>query len=81
MCEGAITAGFLIVTSMFYTRQEQTVRVGYWCECFYLLLAAFRRRRLDPVPANDSMILRSSHERFRHYCAGFHRLWRPAYKH
>ncbi|KAF9255327.1 MFS general substrate transporter [Marasmius fiardii PR-910] len=29
-CEGAITAGFLIVTSMFYTRTEQTVRVGYW---------------------------------------------------
>jgi MFS transporter, ACS family, allantoate permease len=31
LCEGAITAGFLIVTSMFYTRAEQTVRVGYWC--------------------------------------------------
>ncbi|KAL4243596.1 MFS transporter superfamily protein [Abortiporus biennis] len=30
MCEGSITAGFLIVTSMFYTRTEQTVRVGYW---------------------------------------------------
>ncbi|TFY80577.1 hypothetical protein EWM64_g3440 [Hericium alpestre] len=29
-CEGSITAGFLIVTSMFYTRTEQTVRVGYW---------------------------------------------------
>ena len=33
MCEGSITAGFLIVTSMFYTRTEQTQRVGYWCEC------------------------------------------------
>lgn len=31
ICEGAITPGFLIVTSMFYTRQEQTQRVGYWC--------------------------------------------------
>lgn len=31
-CEGSITAGFLIVTSMFYTRNEQTVRVGWWCE-------------------------------------------------
>ncbi|PAV23520.1 MFS general substrate transporter [Pyrrhoderma noxium] len=30
MCEGAITAGFLIVTSMFYTRAEQMARVGYW---------------------------------------------------
>ncbi len=34
ICEGASTAGFLIVTSMFYTREEQTVRVGYWCKCF-----------------------------------------------
>ncbi|KAF8521390.1 major facilitator superfamily domain-containing protein [Hysterangium stoloniferum] len=30
MCEGSITAGFLIVTSMFYTHREQTQRVGYW---------------------------------------------------
>jgi len=30
MCEGSITAGFMIVTSMFYTRSEQTKRVGYW---------------------------------------------------
>ncbi|TFK76190.1 MFS general substrate transporter [Pluteus cervinus] len=29
-CEGAITPGFMIVTSMFYTREEQTKRVGYW---------------------------------------------------
>jgi len=33
MCEGSITAGFMIVSSMFYTRNEQTVRVGYWCTC------------------------------------------------
>jgi ACS family allantoate permease-like MFS transporter len=32
MCEGSITAGFLIVSSMFYTRKEQTARVGYWCK-------------------------------------------------
>ncbi|THH04217.1 hypothetical protein EW145_g5684 [Phellinidium pouzarii] len=32
MCEGAITAGFMIVSSMFYTRREQTVRVGYWSQ-------------------------------------------------
>lgn len=31
MCEGSITAGFLIVSAMFYTRNEQTLRVGYWC--------------------------------------------------
>lgn len=30
MCEGAITPGFLIVTSMFYTREEQVKRIGYW---------------------------------------------------
>ncbi|PCH37794.1 MFS general substrate transporter [Wolfiporia cocos MD-104 SS10] len=30
ICEGAITPGFMIVTSMFYARQEQTRRVGYW---------------------------------------------------
>ncbi|KAJ6627716.1 MFS general substrate transporter [Mycena sp. CBHHK59/15] len=30
MCEGSITAGFLLVTAMFYTRKEQTLRVGYW---------------------------------------------------
>ncbi|OJA20275.1 hypothetical protein AZE42_11034 [Rhizopogon vesiculosus] len=28
--EGSITAGFLIVSSMFYTRREQTLRFGYW---------------------------------------------------
>ncbi|KAJ7257601.1 major facilitator superfamily domain-containing protein [Mycena rebaudengoi] len=30
MCEGSITAGFMIVSSMFYTRTEQTLRIGYW---------------------------------------------------
>ncbi|KAF8962206.1 MFS general substrate transporter [Flammula alnicola] len=30
VCEGSITAGFMIVSSMFYTRREQTLRVGYW---------------------------------------------------
>ncbi|EIW74735.1 MFS general substrate transporter [Coniophora puteana RWD-64-598 SS2] len=28
ICEGSITAGFMIVSSMFYTRNEQTLRVG-----------------------------------------------------
>ena len=43
VCEGAITSGFLIVTSMFYTRKEQTVRVGYWCTFLSFLL------RIDPL--------------------------------
>ncbi|KAF8271799.1 major facilitator superfamily domain-containing protein, partial [Lactarius quietus] len=30
MCEGSITTGFMIVSSMFYTRSEHTARVGYW---------------------------------------------------
>lgn len=30
VCEGSITAGFLILTSMFYTHAEGTRRVGYW---------------------------------------------------
>ncbi|KAF8350493.1 major facilitator superfamily domain-containing protein [Amanita rubescens] len=29
-CEGAITPGFMLVTAMFYTRDEQSKRVGYW---------------------------------------------------
>lgn len=37
MCEGSITAGFLIVSSMFYTRNEQTLRVGYWCKLLIIL--------------------------------------------
>lgn len=30
MCEGSIAAGFLIVTSFFWTHQEQSIRVGWW---------------------------------------------------
>ncbi|ORY25069.1 putative membrane transporter [Naematelia encephala] len=30
VCEGSITSGFLILTSMFYTHAEATRRVGYW---------------------------------------------------
>jgi MFS family permease len=30
LCEGAITPGFMIITSMFYTREEQMRRTGYW---------------------------------------------------
>ena len=42
MCEGSVTAGFLIVTAMFYTRNEQTLRVGYWCKSFLFLWSARR---------------------------------------
>lgn len=31
-CEGSITAGLLLSSSMFYTRTEQTLRIGYWCK-------------------------------------------------
>src|ERR1700761_2854977 len=39
ICEGSITAGFMIVSSMFYTRKEHTARVGYWCEhpCYIIV--------------------------------------------
>ncbi|GHJ87948.1 hypothetical protein NliqN6_4350 [Naganishia liquefaciens] len=30
MCEGSITAGFMIVTSSWYTLSEQAIRTGYW---------------------------------------------------
>lgn len=29
--KAVILPGFMIVTSMFYTRKEHTTRVGYWC--------------------------------------------------
>lgn len=35
ICEAAITPGFMLVTSMFYTRQEQSQRTGYWCKHYY----------------------------------------------
>ena len=31
VCESSIMPAFMIVTGMFYTREEQTLRVGYWC--------------------------------------------------
>ncbi|CAE7068278.1 unnamed protein product [Rhizoctonia solani] len=30
VCEGSITSGFLMITSAFYTKSEQSSRVGYW---------------------------------------------------
>lgn len=37
ICEGSIVTGFMIVSSMFYTRRENTTRVGYWCKNYYRL--------------------------------------------
>lgn len=34
ICESAIMPGLLIVTGMFYTREEQMKRVGAWCKLF-----------------------------------------------
>ncbi|KAL5525305.1 hypothetical protein ACEPAF_9175 [Sanghuangporus sanghuang] len=30
MCEASVDAGFMIISAMFYTRREQTTRIGYW---------------------------------------------------
>ena len=56
---GAITPGFMIVTSMFYTRAEQTKRVGYWCMflfSFFFSLYAFTDD-VDLVLMNGSAII------------------------
>ncbi|KAF6765362.1 membrane transporter [Ephemerocybe angulata] len=46
MCESVILPGFMLVTSMFYTRKEHTQRVGYWymagmCGSSFLGFVAF----------------------------------------
>ncbi|KAG0146878.1 hypothetical protein CROQUDRAFT_670923 [Cronartium quercuum f. sp. fusiforme G11] len=30
VCESSITAGFMLITSIYYTREEQSSRTGYW---------------------------------------------------
>jgi hypothetical protein len=40
MCEGSITAGFMIVNSMFCTRGEQTSQLEYWSK--YMLYSGVR---------------------------------------
>lgn len=40
VCEGSTTAGFILVSSMWYTRSEQILRVGYWCKVFFYLKPA-----------------------------------------
>lgn len=47
IAEGAITPGFMLLTSMFYTRAEQTRRVGYWCEVFLWLSPPLRFNTLS----------------------------------
>lgn len=77
---GAITPGFMIVTSMFYTREEQTRRVGYWCESSFpssvVLLCSFpfllRTERIASFP--------SPHERVRHHLPRLHQLRRYSHK-
>ncbi|KAL0574692.1 hypothetical protein V5O48_007277 [Marasmius crinis-equi] len=58
VCEGAITPGFMIVTSMFYTRAEQTRRVGYWCErCLVLDVASVSAHIRFPVLMNGFAVI------------------------
>lgn len=69
ICEGAITPGFMIVTSMFYTRAEQTRRVGYWCQS--PLLSSVRLVSFSPF---------SPYERLRRHHPWLRCLWRPSYR-
>ncbi|ELU37196.1 membrane transporter [Rhizoctonia solani AG-1 IA] len=52
VCEGSITSGFLMVTSMFYTKNEQSSRVGYWSQILSNLMGYgslyFRSNLLAP---------------------------------
>jgi len=50
-CEGSVTAGFLIVSSMFYTRTEQTLRIGYWCKSTLCFLD--RRGLIEPTSFDE----------------------------
>lgn len=68
ICEGAITPGFMIVTSMFYTRQEQSQRTGYWCTLFCPRAFLFEASLLTP----DFL---SPYERMCYYYAGPSRVW------
>ncbi|KAJ7457775.1 major facilitator superfamily domain-containing protein [Mycena latifolia] len=52
MCEGRV---FLIVSSMFYTHKEQTIRVGYWSQIISGFISfgtlQIKTSRLEPVVA------------------------------
>lgn len=54
VCEGSITAGFMIVSSMFYTRTEQTLRVGYWCRSLSYLIPMDDNNLGRPVLMNGT---------------------------
>jgi hypothetical protein len=93
MCEGSITAGFMIVSSMFYTRREHTARVGYWCEC-YDLLPNTPCLTLAPTPpltvlmngtGSNTMSGRPCKYSYHRSCSSnylwFHQLWFFAHSH
>lgn len=69
MCEGAITPGFMIVTSMFYTRAEQTRRTGYWCTFLWLTRVFLHT---DTFRSPDERICCHHH--------GFLEFWRTAHQ-
>jgi MFS family permease len=51
ICEGSITAGFMIVNSMFYTRSEQMLRLGYWSK--YMLYSGVRSQLITLLDLMD----------------------------
>ncbi len=87
MCEGSITAGFLIVSSMFYTRREQTARVGYWCKGYdsHLsppCLTSNRFNEWNRFESHFSLFSQTTHTR-RYSCSyrWFYKLWHFAHTH
>ncbi|KAJ2922983.1 hypothetical protein H1R20_g14113, partial [Candolleomyces eurysporus] len=56
MCEGVILPGFMLVTSMFYTRKEHTQRVGYGWDVWKQLLR-FPCIRITPHHGNEAYAL------------------------
>ncbi|KZP06951.1 MFS general substrate transporter [Athelia psychrophila] len=62
ICEGSITARFLIISSMFYTRNEQTLQVGYWSQIIsgFLSFGALHIKTLGFEPWQWLMVITGS---------------------
>ncbi|OBZ75992.1 putative transporter PB10D8.01 [Grifola frondosa] len=72
ICEGAITPGFMIVTSMFYTRKEQSQRVGYWCNDVFPKTVV---EHADAISFGCSL-----NEWFCYYPTRAHRIWHATHQ-